>query len=167
MEFRKAEIFDLESIAKIIEDAKDFLKDNKVSQWQDGYPEIEDLKKDIEKGESYVLLKDSEVIGTSVISLEGESTYNTIEDGKWLSSDKYIVMHRVAISSKYRGKNIFKELICEAEKIALDNYIYSIKIDTHKDNKAMQRALCNNGFTKCGIIFLEDGSERVAYEKLL
>ena len=42
----------------------------------------------------------------------------------------------------------------------------SIKIDTHKENFVMRGLLEKNGFEYCGIILLEDGAERVAYEKL-
>jgi RimJ/RimL family protein N-acetyltransferase len=45
--------------------------------------------------------------------------------------------------------------------------ILSIKADTHKDNRAMQKALYKNGFQYCGIIYLEDNSERIAFEKIL
>ena len=42
----------------------------------------------------------------------------------------------------------------------------SIRIDTHEDNKPMRRFLEKCGFKFCGIIYLEDGSKRLAYEKL-
>ena len=41
----------------------------------------------------------------------------------------------------------------------------SILIDTHRQNIPMQRTLKKNGFTRCGVIYLEDGSERIAYQK--
>jgi len=41
-----------------------------------------------------------------------------------------------------------------------------LKIDTHRDNVIMQRALEKSGFTYCGIIYLKDGSERLAYQKV-
>lgn len=45
--------------------------------------------------------------------------------------------------------------------------IKSIRIDTHQDNKSMQRLILKNNFEYCGIIYVEDGSERLAYEKVL
>ncbi len=50
-------------------------------------------------------------------------------------------MHRVAVHEKYKGKGIFKELIKEVESLALNKGIFSIKIDTHRDNISMQRAV--------------------------
>ncbi|MDU2665410.1 MAG: GNAT family N-acetyltransferase, partial [Clostridium perfringens] len=54
MEFRQAKISDLDQIVEIIELSKKYLKETKVDQWQDGYPAKEDLRRDIESGNSYV-----------------------------------------------------------------------------------------------------------------
>lgn len=167
MEFRQSKISDLDQIVEIIELSKKYLKETKVDQWQDGYPAKEDLRRDIESRNSYVLTNKDEIVATTVISLDGESTYNSIFNGEWITNEDYIVMHRVAVHDKYKGKGIFKELIKEAESLALNKGISSIKIDTHRDNISMQRAVVKNNFKKCGIIYLEDGSERIAFEKVL
>jgi len=167
LEFRQANISDLDQIVEIIELSKKYLKETKVDQWQDGYPAKEDLRRDIESGNSYVLTNKDEIVATTVISLDGESTYNSIFNGEWITNEEYIVMHRVAVHDKYKGKGIFKELIKEAESLALNKGISSIKIDTHRDNISMQRAVVKNDFKRCGIIYLEDGSERIAFEKVL
>lgn len=167
MEFRQAKISDLDQIVEIIELSKKYLKETKVDQWQDGYPAKEDLRRDIESGNSYVLTNKDEIVATTVISLDGESTYNLIFNGEWITNEDYIVMHRVAVHDKYKGKGIFKELIKEAESLALNKGISSIKIDTHRDNISMQRAVVKNDFKRCGIIYLGDGSERIAFEKVL
>lgn len=167
MEFRQAKISDLDQIVEIIELSKKYLKETKVDQWQDGYPAKEDLRRDIESGNSYVLTNKDEIVATTVISLDGESTYNSIFNGEWITNEDYIVIHRVAVHDKYKGKGIFKELIKEAESLALNKGISSIKIDTHRDNISMQRAVVKNDFKKCGIIYLEEGSERIAFEKVL
>ncbi|HBN29292.1 MAG TPA: GNAT family N-acetyltransferase, partial [Clostridiaceae bacterium] len=49
----------------------------------------------------------------------------------------------------------------------LSKGVHSIKIDTHRENKSMQRLLKKNGFEYCGIIYLKDKSERIAFEKTL
>ena len=37
--------------------------------------------------------------------------------------------------------------------------------DTHADNAVMQRLLEGAGFVRCGIIYTDDGSPRIAYQK--
>ena len=42
----------------------------------------------------------------------------------------------------------------------------NIRIDTHRDNRIMQHNIEKHGFTYCGIIYLANGDERLAYQKL-
>ena len=42
----------------------------------------------------------------------------------------------------------------------------SLRADTHADNKVMQHLLESEGFTRCGIIHVEDGTPRIAYQRL-
>ena len=123
MNFRKTTEKDLESVITIIDEAKEFLKNNNIDQWQNGYPNKEVILKDIENDNSYVLEDNGEIIATTVVSFD-------------LNSRSY------------------RELRC-------------MRIDTHKDNKTMQRLILKNGYEYCGIIFVEDGTERLAFEKEL
>ena len=43
----------------------------------------------------------------------------------------------------------------------------NIRIDTHRDNHIMQHNLLKHGFQYCGIIFLLNGDERLAYQKIV
>jgi len=40
-------------------------------------------------------------------------------------------------------------------------------VDTHRDNRVMQQIITSQGFTYCGIIYVSDGSPRLAYQKKL
>lgn len=166
MEFRKSAIKDIDEIMKIINEAKLYFKKNNINQWQDGYPNKDVILNDIKNEESFVVINDNKVIGTVVISFKGEKTYNKIYEGTWLSNNDYAVIHRIAISNEFKGFGIGTMIIEEAQKLAFEKNIRSIKIDTHKDNISMQKLLVKNNFKYCGVIYLEDRSERVAFEKL-
>ena len=43
----------------------------------------------------------------------------------------------------------------------------NIRIDTHRDNHIMQHNIEKYGFTYCGIIYLANGDERLAFQKQL
>ena len=43
----------------------------------------------------------------------------------------------------------------------------NLRIDTHRDNVIMQHLMQRHGFTRCGIIYLANGDERLAYQKIL
>ena len=167
MILRKSSKKDLNNIMRIINEAKIFLRNNKVDQWQNGYPNEEAILNDINKCESYVLEYNRKIIGTLALSFNGEKTYDKIYEGKWLSENKYAVIHRIAVAKVEGIKNIGTELLKRSEDICRAREINNIKIDTHEDNISMQKLLQKNNYRYCGIIYLVDGSKRIAFEKEL
>lgn len=167
MIFRKTTIDDIKKVMKIIDEAKEYFREMNIDQWQDGYPNEEVILSDIKSKNSYVLENNKEIVATAMFALEKDETYDKIYEGKWLTDKEYAVIHRIAVSTDYKGSRIAAEIIENAAAVCLEHGITSIKIDTHKDNISMQKFLANNGFEYCGIIYLEDNSERVAFEKVI
>ncbi len=163
--FRKAEISDIDSIWVILQQAILRRKMDGSEQWQDGYPNPEIIQKDIEKGEGFVLTEDEKIIGYCAVLINNEPAYADIK-GKWLTDNDFVVFHRVAISEKYIGKGLSKIMIQHIEDYAIDNTIFSLKVDTNFDNIAMMKILDKSGFTYCGEVYFR-GSARRAYEKVL
>lgn len=167
MEFRRTTEKDIDGVMEIISQSQQYFKEQGIDQWQNGYPNKEVIKNDISNENSYVLLKDNKILATTVISFDGEETYNKIYDGKWLSNEDYAVIHRVAVDTNHKGLGLAGKIIDEAKKKCSERGIKSIKVDTHEDNESMQRLLLKNGFEYCGVIYLEDGAKRIAFEKML
>lgn len=155
---RLATMDDLSEILEIYQRSRlRMIKDGNPDQWGNHYPPLELLKSDVEKNRLYVLFREKEVYGVFYFAIEEDRTYQSIK-GSWLDESEYGVIHRIAAKEGHRG--IFSECLrfCD-EKIS------HLRIDTHRDNLRMQRVLEKNGFHFCGIIYVEDGSERLAYEK--
>ncbi|MCJ7690216.1 MAG: GNAT family N-acetyltransferase [Clostridiaceae bacterium] len=167
MKFQKAVETDVNSIMNIINQAQVYFKEHGINQWQDNYPNFKTVMNDVNNKNGYVLLKDNNVVGTAAVTFDGEKNYEFISKGKWVSSDKYAVIHRMAVDSKYKGLGLASIIIKNIEKICLDKGIHSIRIDTHKENISMKKLLSKEGFQYCGIIYLGDQSKRIAYEKTL
>lgn len=167
MKLEKASKSDVDEIMIIIKKAQSHFKNEGINQWQNNYPNHQVIKDDIEDNNSYVLKQDEIIIGTASVSFEGEETYETIYEGEWLSHDKYAVIHRMAVDFNHRGTGIASIFLKEIEILCINNEIYSIKVDTHRENMPMQKLLLKNGYKECGIIFLKDKNERIAFEKLL
>ncbi len=163
--FRKAVITDIPEIWAILQQAIIRRKNDGSNQWQDGYPNPEVIKKDIEKGYGYVLTEAEKTIGYCAILINDEPEYLKIE-GNWLTNTDFVVFHRVAISENYLGKNLSKKIIEYIEDFARKNNILSLKADTNHDNFAMMKIFEKSGFTFCGIVHFR-GSPRRAYEKVL
>ncbi len=167
MEFRKATLKDVPQIMNIIYKAQENFRIKGIDQWQNNYPNEEIIKDDIDKGYGFVLVDNDSIIGYVAISFDGEETYNKIYDGKWLSDLEYAVVHRVAIDEEYKGKGYSYIIMENVEKYCTDNGVYSIKVDTHIKNIPMQKVLSRLNYNYCGKIYIRDGSERIAFEKLL
>lgn len=167
MKFRKSLEKDVKSIMKIINQAQRYLKLQGIDQWQNGYPNEKTIQNDIKNDESYILEKEGEILATTMITFSGESTYNLIQ-GKWLlNNEKYATIHRLAVDNMYKGKGLASQIIKQVEKVCLKEGINSIRVDTHEDNISMQKMLKKNNFKYCGVIYLEDNSKRIAFEKLI
>lgn len=166
MEFRKTVEKDVDKIMKIIKQAQEYFKGQGINQWQNNYPNTEVINNDIANGESYVLVNDNTIVATVAVSFDGEKTYEAIYEGEWITNDEFAVIHRIAVGNDYKGLGISSEIIKHIEKLCLSRGVQSIKADTHEENLSMQRLLKKNDFKYCGIIYLESGDRRVAFEKV-
>jgi ribosomal protein S18 acetylase RimI-like enzyme len=160
---------DIPIIMNIIADAQKYLANLGIDQWQDGYPNTNQIELDINNDDSYIIINDEDVtIGTTVFTTKAESTYQNI-DGEWATKDDavYGVIHRLAVDDKYRNSGLAKFVFDECESRLKQMSIYSMRIDTHRDNKGMQYMLKKRGYEYCGVIILDSGDERLAYEKIV
>ena len=69
-------------------------------------------------------------------------------------------MHRVAAPGRVKGAGSFCIRWCAKHSGG------DLRIDTHRNNLPMQHVLEKNEFQRCGIIYLANGDERIAYEFL-
>lgn len=151
---------DLPEIEAIYESARVFMKESgNPDQWGETYPAKALLVEDIHRGELYIISGDSQknrIDGVFMLSHRGEPTYRKI-DGNWRCGEEYGVIHRIASRPGARG--ILHTACDYAARLAP-----ALRIDTHEDNRVMQKRILDEGFERCGIIYLADGSPRIAYD---
>lgn len=160
MHIRHTEAEDLEEVMGIYENAQRFMvSTGNVNQWKPGYPARESIERDIELKKSYVCIDDEgDIACVFYFAVEEEPTYAKIYEGSWPDEKEYGVVHRIAVAKSGKGVAGFCLDRCY-EKAG------RLRIDTHRDNSVMRRTLVKNGFTQCGIIYLANGDERIAYYK--
>lgn len=157
MKTRNATIADFEEILAIYERARKYMRETgNPDQWKNTHPTPEIIRSDIEKGDLYLLYDEDGIQGVFAYINGADPTYDYI-DGKWLDQLPYCAVHRVASAGKKKG--ILKAVMDYAFSRA-----DSIKIDTHRENTIMQHQLEKYGFSPCGIIYLENGEDRIAYQ---
>ena len=161
MNIRKANYKDLEEIRLIYQSARKFMSDNgNPNQWGNNNPPLSRTEEDLRENNLYVVEYDKDILAVFFYKYGDDPTYKIIYQGSWLNNSPYGVIHRIAVSDKARGKGI--------AGICFDfayNQCKNLKIDTHKDNIPMQRALAKHGFKQCGIIHLVNGDKRIAFQK--
>ena len=81
------------------------------------------------RGDSIVFEQAGRIVGTFVLREGADPAYAKLYSGRWLS-------HAVAYARKRHQH---------------------LRIDTHRDNAVMQKAINKAGFVYCGIIHCRDG----------
>lgn len=156
---RKAQWEDLPRIQEIYAYARRFMAETgNPNQWGTTTPKISQLEDDIQKGDLYVLMDENQIHGVFYFYIGPDPTYGFIEDGQWRSEAPYGTIHRIAGDGS-------GGVLAAAVKFGRER-INHLRIDTHHDNKIMQKAVAKYGFQRSGIIYLENGSPRIAYDLL-
>lgn len=184
MTIRHATEADLDAMMDMIAHSRGLMRaDGNTVQWTD-YPTVDDLREDIRRGVSYIGLTplpiSSEERGADTISgishpslprrggggeaftfalVPGvEPTYGYIDHGRWIDNvTPYATVHRLAKSTGV--VDVSREVFAFAKRQCA-----YLRADTHADNRPMRHILAREGFVESGIVYMDDGSPRVAYE---
>lgn len=157
---RTAKREDLPRIEEIYAYARKFMAETgNPNQWGNTTPQTSLLEDDIEKGLLFVQTYEEQIHGVFYFYIGPDPTYGEIEDGQWRSDTPYGTIHRIAGDGS-------GGVLATAVRFGKSK-INHIRIDTHEDNKIMQRAVAKMGFRRSGIIHLENGSPRIAYDLLM
>ena len=156
---RNAEIYDLPRIEDVYAGARRFMAEHgNPTQWGTTNPPVERLIQDIEERLLFVITVENNIHGVFYLFIGDDPTYETIHDGMWHSDRIYGTIHRIAGDG---SGGILKAAV----EFALKKIDY-LRIDTHHDNIIMQKAVQKIGFQPCGIIYVSDGTPRIAYDLL-
>ena len=168
---RPAEEKDLGDIMLIVRQAKNYLRKNRVDQWQGEYPNEKAFIDAMAQGECHVMLYGERIAAVFCLSEKPEPCYDAITDGKWRCAGKYCTLHRAAVSADFRGTGMSDMLISQAERLAREMGAESVRVDTHRKNKAMQGLLKRMGYNYRGNVLVgsEPGHDpaRQGFEKVL
>ena len=161
MHIRHSRPEDLPRMQELYAGARAFMAANgNPTQWPEGFPAEDTLKEDIATGISYVCEDDGgRVVGTfAFYTGREEADYAEIFDGAWLNDAPYGVVHRITSDRSTHGVGSFCLQWCYDQ-------CGNVRIDTHRDNRPMRHTLEKNGFTQCGIVYVRDHEERIAFQK--
>lgn len=158
MIIRKTILTDLPFLALVFESAREYMRvSGNPTQWGNSRPSMDKVRQDIELGQSYVCTDENGMLLATFAFIIGEDpTYLDI-DGKWLRNAPYGTIHRMASNGKAHG--IADAIFSWAKTQGMD-----IRIDTHKNNATMLHVINKAGFIRCGVIIVDDGTPREAFQ---
>lgn len=152
---------DIERIMSMFDNSRRLMRaSGNLNQWINGYPSREIIQSDIRNGHSFIATEGGKIVGTFAFIIGRDPTYEHIEDGRWDNDARpYGTIHRMARAENAHG-------IFEASINWCRQQTTSLRIDTHEDNDAMKYLIKRHRFSYKGVIYLADGSPRLAYQML-
>ena len=158
---RKATESDVDEILQIVAESREEMRrGGNAAQWVNGYPSRETILADIARGDGYIIYgsANGDTIAYFAFIIGIEPTYNVIEGGQWEDDgEAYGTIHRLAKHTACKGVARKCLHYCKGR-------IDHLRADTHRDNTTMQHILACEGFAYRGIIYVSDGTERLAYQ---
>lgn len=157
-EIKIATNHDSSVIIAMLKQVAQWMKDNDINQWRfllDG-GEDEEIKQAIINQETYIVLKDKNIVATFTL-LSKQSEWDGHIWGSDISS-KSLYLHRLAITPTYMKKGIGKSILTWIQENASEKEY--LKLDCVTDNTKL------NNFYKCNdfeLIGVTDGHSK--YQK--
>lgn len=159
---RNAQYEDIGAIMAFVGHSRGVMRGNgNNAQWGNGYPGEQDILQDISADIGRIIEHRGRACGYFALLTTPEPTYSYIEGGQWLDdSTPYGTLHRLCSDGTVRGMAAAAFGYCE-QRCA------SMRADTHMLNRAMLHIMQQRGYSRCGVVYMDDGSPREAYQKML
>ena len=162
LSIRRATAADMPQILKLVAGAKKYMRSKgNLTQWAGPYPSHDDIMRDIDNGNFYVICDEKGHLFMCFAFIIGKDPfYGSIRDGEWIDDTKpYGTIHRMASSGEIPRLSDLAFAWCFTR-------IGNLRVDTHADNATMLMAIERSGFKRCGIVKMGDGTHRTSFQKM-
>ena len=152
MLFQKADIDEFMFIKDFYWNLIDLMSDqsDKIG-WKKGiYPTDSFLKESLSKGELFTLKKDNQLYGCVILNSKCNEGYANIPWSIDCHQDDVLIPHVLAVSPKFQGMGIGKQLVEEILKYARSIYKKTVRLDILGINDIAEKL-----YTKCGFHFVQ------------
>ena len=155
---RPAQLCDVPEVMAMYDHSRQLMRAmGNTTQWV-GYPTQAQLECDMAADAAMIVEANGRPAGTFALVDGEEPTYAKIVHGRWIDDrHPYATIHRVACTGEVRG------VTRAAYAYAKRRYPY-LRFDTHESNPVMRHVADREGFVYSGVVFMNDGTERLAYE---
>ncbi len=144
-----------EEIATLFEAAKTDMAEKGINQWDEIYPNINDINDDINKNQMYTVRMGNKLAGVYVINEESDNAYKF---GTWTDTEgKYVVIHRLCVVPEFQNTGIATKIMehIEAEQKKLG--VTSIRLDVFSKNPYALKLYDKLGYQNVGDAYWRKG----------
>lgn len=154
MEFRKANIQDLDAISGIYDRIHDGIESGELSiGWERAiYPTRETAKASIEAGDMFVEIDNDVIVATARINQEQVDVYAQVEWEYPASDDKVMVLHTLSVDPLIHRKGYGSAFVAFYEQYALEHNCPYLRMDTNGMNAVARKMYARLGYKEVGIV---------------
>ncbi len=147
----KASKADIPGIMDLISACVKHMELSGIFQWNTDYPNLKVISEDVESGCLYMIKNGFGYVAIVALNEIQPEEYAGI---RWQhSSDRSIVVHRLAVHPSFQGMGAAKKLMLHAEQLARGLRLPSIRLDTYSSNKKAVSLYERLGYSMTGQVY--------------
>ena len=151
MNVKVARESNISDIMNLISDCIMDMESQGIYQWNDGYPTLDVITKDVQSKSLYIMKRQGDILGIITLDEEQEPQYKEI---KWFSDgESVLVVHRLAVHPKWQHRRIGRKLMDFAEQFAIENSYTSIRLDVYSQNPRAVSFYETRDYNKAGQVY--------------
>ena len=153
--FEKAQDGDKDEVMQLLNAAKENMKENGLDQWDEIYPAISDVAKDIKEGTLTLVKQRGKLVAVYTLNKHQDAAYKfgNFKD----NSDNFIVLHRLCVKPEYRGMGIAARTLRHIDEEALKEGFSSIRLDVFTKNPRAVKLYESAGYSYAGDAYFRKG----------
>lgn len=153
--FEKAQDGDKDEVMQLLNAAKENMKENGIDQWDEIYPAISDVAKDIKEGTLTLVKQGGKLVAVYTLNKHQDAAYKfgNFKD----NSDNFIVLHRLCVKPEYRGMGIAARTLRYIDEEALKEGFSSIRLDVFTKNPRAVKLYESAGYSCAGDAYFRKG----------
>jgi ribosomal protein S18 acetylase RimI-like enzyme len=159
---RTGQAHDLDQILALTRNCIDSMRGHGIDQWDEIYPDVSILEKDIEDQALKVCEANGRILGCVAFNGIQDPAYR---DAKWRYLEPPIgVVHRLMVDPAAQGRGLAKALMSDLETRAWQSGVRAIRLDAFTSNPTALALYDKLGYLRAGVIRLRKGLF-MCYEK--
>ena len=164
MNYSKANIYDLEEIYSLYQNAIIAMEKDNIHQWDEIYPDKDILKEDITKNQMYIGKTDNKIAVCFVLSEECDEEY---KNGCWKYTDsRFNVIHRLCVNPLFQNQGIAAKTLEYIENLSKSEGYDSIRLDCFTQNPYSRKLYDKAGYSITGYADWRKGRFELREKKL-